>query len=72
MHIGKSRHRCKEGFIDSWEDNPLQLKSVKVKETTETRYLGEIISSDGKNTQNIAARKKQRLWYCSRYYTNVG
>ena len=61
MHVGKSRdiYWCKYGFIDSWKDDPLQLKSVKVKETTRTKYLGEIISSDGKNTENISARKNR-------------
>ena len=33
---------------------------VKVKETFSTKYLGEVISLDGTNTENIAARKKRK------------
>ena len=32
---------------------------MKVKETFSTKYLGEVISSDGKNTDNIPQRKKR-------------
>ena len=64
MHIGKSRaaYRCKEAYIDSWEevnDKPPQLKSIRVKDTFQTKYLGEIISSDGTNCENLAGRKKR-------------
>ena len=66
LHIGRSKqsYRCKDAFIDSWEEdiNSLTEKfqgKVKVREVWSTKYLGEIISSDGKNTDNISARKKR-------------
>ena len=32
---------------------------MRIKETRSTKYLGEVISSDGTNTENVAARKRQ-------------
>ena len=54
MHVGrrKDRFRCKNAFIDIWEEgmeSEKYLGKVKVQETWLTNYLGEIISSDGKN-----------------------
>ena len=66
LHIGRSKqsYQCKDAFIDSWEEDmnthieKFQGK-VKVKEVWSSKYLGEIISSDGKNTENISTRKKR-------------
>ena len=35
------------------------MKSVRVKETYKTKYLGGVISSDGTNCENIAGSKKR-------------
>ena len=64
MHVGrrKDRFRCKNAFIDIWEEgmeSEKYLGKVKVQETWSTKYLGEIISSDGTNKENVAARKKR-------------
>ena len=66
LHIGKEKDsfRCKNAYIDSWEEDLTNHSEqysgkVKVKEIWSTKYLGEIISSDGKNTENISARKKR-------------
>ena len=35
-----------------------------LKYTKGEKYLGDIISSDGKNDKNVTSRKKQRNWTC--------
>ena len=68
MHIGNKKpdYKCENSYIDSW--NVDQTKSelieqyagqVKVKATISTKYLGEVISSDGKNSENISQRRKR-------------
>ena len=56
-------YKCENVHIDSWETDKISsekyLGKVKVKNTNSTKYLGEIISSSGTNTDNIAARKKR-------------
>lgn len=65
MHIGRTRstYLCQDAFVDSWEDKQGTedkfVGKVKVKEMYSTKYLGEILSSDGKNTENISARQKR-------------
>ena len=66
LHIGRKRpeFKCENSYIDSWgsnrnENSDIYLGGVKVKEAFSTKYLGELISSDGSNTENIAARKKR-------------
>ena len=66
MHIGKKNptFQCEKSYIDCWETDQTKptekyLGKVKVQQTFSTKYLGEIISSDGTNTQNIAARKQR-------------
>ena len=53
MHIGKYRDplKCKDAFIDSWgvQYSEKFSEQVKVKEVFSTKYLGEIICSDGSN-----------------------
>jgi hypothetical protein len=65
MHIGRKRstYLCQDAFVDSWKDKQGTedkfVGKVKVKEMYSTKYLGEILSSDGKNTENISARQKR-------------
>ena len=35
----------------------LELRSQTIKETNKYKYLGDIITNDGKNTENLKARK---------------
>ena len=63
MHIVTKRpsYQCEKAFIDSWDtdqvDNVDKYRGkVKVKETYSTKYLGEVISCDGSNTENVTAR----------------
>ena len=59
MRIGKTKSvfKCRVAKIDCWEED--QQKSTQIKEVYSTKYLGEVISSDGTNTENIAQRKKR-------------
>ena len=64
MHVGKKNpgYRCENSYIDSWKSDLKRTNEhyegeVKVKQTFQTKYLGEVISSDGTNTANITNRK---------------
>ena len=66
MHIGKKNpiFKCEESYIDCWETDQSTatekyLGKVKVQQSYTSKYLGEMISSDGTNTANIAARKRR-------------
>ena len=74
LHIGKSDHLCPDLYIDSWKvesrneilTNIRDLLDVeddlhKMETVDDDKYLGDIISSDGKNSKNIAARKARGL-----------
>ena len=70
LHIGKERKTCPELHLDEWTvdavdhtdaGGSLVLEDVQgdehlVELVTEERYLGDIISKDGRNTKNIKAR----------------
>ena len=76
MHVGKTciPEVCPELFIDDWkikEVNEVVTENYQYEEehdgmsAMETveheKYLGDIISSDGKNSKNIAARKNRGI-----------
>ena len=63
MHIGKTRlsYKCQDSNIFSWHEDDHTYSNVPVKETYVTKYLGEIISSDGINTKNVSNRKRRRF-----------
>ena len=69
LHVGKSNICCPELYIDEWrlekKDNlktgienlvDILVDEHKIEQASEEKYLGDIISIDGKNTKNIAAR----------------
>ena len=75
MHIGKTYNSdiCLEMSVDSWketlvvnekEDKHLEDiyvgKSV-MKQVSEKKYLGDLISSDGKNKANIKERTNKAI-----------
>ena len=64
MHIGRVKEdfKCKDLYVDGWkieETHDIQsgkditieknIGNVKMKETSDQKYLGDIISNDGKN-----------------------
>ena len=69
MHIGKQTNCCPELFVDQWEVQKIDstktgymnLKDIKIEDhklelLEEDKYLGDIISKDGKIFTNILAR----------------
>ena len=70
LHIGKLRHeyKCQDLMVEKWEEIKVKndendlieedffVGNYKMEEKDEERYLGDIISTDGKNIKNIKAR----------------
>ena len=70
IHVGKEKRTCPDLYLDEWiieavdhseAGGQITLEEVQndeqlVEEVSEERYLGDIISKDGKNTQNVKAR----------------
>ena len=46
LHVGKNPEGC----------TPLHVHGTKMSRVTEATYLGDVISSDGKNQKNISSR----------------
>ena len=78
LHVGRSNSCCPELFIDEWKlkkkderetglDNLVDVlvDQRKIKHFIEEKYLGSIISTDGKNTKDIEAKvaKAQGIYY---------
>ena len=74
IHIGQKEHLAPDLFIDNWEvvkvdetkTGVSNLKDVysgeiRIENTEEGKYLGGTITSDGKNTRNILARRAKGL-----------
>ena len=71
MHVGKKRidEVCPDVFVDGWkveevtevETNNTEMKDefsgkIMMEEVPEEKYLGDILSCDGRNTKNIQSR----------------
>ena len=65
MHIGKKHEefRCHAIFVDEWEETEKKdiiedmcVGKVKMEESEEEKYLGDIITKDGRNIKNIQSR----------------
>ena len=69
MHIGTKSNICPDLYIDNWKVEKIsEIKTgirnlqdihdgdYKIDETESEKYLGDIITSDGKNNKNIEAR----------------
>ena len=70
IHIGKQHEnfKCHPVFVDSWEERDKRINDGKsivedvfvgqvvMEEADEDKYLGDIISKDGRNIKNIQAR----------------
>ena len=74
LHVGKKKNICTENSVDTWslEKESENISTVwelvdreggkHVMETVSSeKYLGDIISSDGKNTLNIQERKRRGM-----------
>ena len=65
MHIGKTHesYKCHSLFVDRWERTEISgnideicVGKEEMEETKEEKYLGDVISCDGRNFKNIKAR----------------
>ena len=71
MHIGKTKQKfkCTPVFLDSWKSEEIEneksgkvtfqesfVGKAQIKEVTNQKYLGNIISDDGTNTADITAK----------------
>ena len=71
LHIGKTKeeYKCQPIYVDKWDEHEeenektgiIEIKDVfagevAMEDTTNEKYLGDIISEDGRNTLNIKAR----------------
>ena len=76
MHVGRSCNKdiCNDLFVDGWRvENVTEVETGKIEEKDEydglhameevnsEKYLGDILSNDGKNTKNINARKNRGI-----------
>ena len=74
MHIGTNRHehQCGPLFIDGWKDvlnesqntsqsskKDLFQNQIIMEEKSEEKYLGDIISNNGKNFKNMKVRQNK-------------
>ena len=70
LHIGKSQLQCPDLYIDQWKlmkrdelvtgvENleDVQVEDHKFDTASEEKYLGDVISVDGKNSKNIESRR---------------
>ena len=70
LHIGKKKHLCPKLHVDTWklekeDEKKLGIKNLKdvfcgdyqMEDVESMKYLGNILSMDGKNVKNIASRK---------------
>ena len=66
IHIGKEceQYKCHPLYVDSWEENEGENDEVEdicvgeemMEEKDEEKYLGDVISKDGRNLKNIQSR----------------
>ena len=74
LHIGCKDQNCPDLYLDTWKIEESEeydtgskvIKDVidqdyKIESSEEERYLGDLITSDGKNTKNILARKSKGI-----------
>ena len=68
IHIGKTyeKYKCHSLFVDKWERShkndiieEICVGKDKMIDTDEDKYLGDIVSKDGRNIKNIQARVKK-------------
>ena len=84
MHVGNKREnfKCQELKVDNWEEVEIKndetgVEDIKdvcngeitMEEKQEEKYLGDIISTDGKNIKNIKARVARGKGIISRIVT---
>ena len=86
MHVGRSCNKdiCNDLFVDGWRvENVTEVETGKIEEKDEydglhameevnsEKYLGDILSNDGKNTKNINARKNRGIGLVTQIMTKL-
>ena len=74
MHVGRKQILCPDLFIDNWKVESsdtfttgiagmvdVHAGTSKIESSDAEKYLGDVISKDGKNTKNIEARKSKGI-----------
>ena len=83
LHIGKVKNEniCQDLFVDKWieleveQENgetkyeDIEIEEAKMEEKNSEKYLGDIISDDGRNINNIKARVSKGKGIISRIMT---
>ena len=86
LHVGKtkSKIRCQNLKIGEWKVKNVRNTNTSensheeiftgdtdITETDDERYLGDIISKNGKNAKNIAARIKKSIGTCRKIINSL-
>ena len=82
LHFGCKTSSCPDLFIDTWkieekEEYDTNRKTFvdvidnehKIEPSDEEKYLGDILTTDGKNTRNIAARRARGICNVDKIFT---
>ena len=84
IHVGSDKTVCPTLYVDKWKVEPIEeieankpsVEDVEdgshmIEETGEEKYLGDIISKDGKNDKNITSRVKKDLGSLNKYFPSL-
>ena len=84
IHFGCNKDSCPDLFLDTWkieesdeynsgqeEFNDVIDEDYKIEHSEEERYLGDLITSDGKNIKNIAARKAKGIGIVDKIFSTL-
>ena len=84
LHFGCKHEDCPDLFIDTWkievtEEYDTGRKDLKdkvdeeykIESSEEERYLGDLITSDGKNTKNVQARKSKGVGIVDKIFNHL-
>ena len=81
LHFGR-KNLCPDLYLDTWKiQESLEVNTgkkvyndkadveSKIKTSEEEKYLGDVITNDGKNTKNIAARRARGIGIVDKIFT---
>ena len=78
IHVGKfcEEFKCQKVSVDNWVEVPIEDKiedvfngEVEMEETESERYLGDIISNNGRNMNNFKARVNKGIGIVNNIFT---
>ena len=84
LHFGPKNRPCPDLFVDTWkleesEEYDTGRKTFvdvidnehKIEPSDEEKYLGDILTTDGKNVRNIAARRSRGIGNVDKIFTYI-